>query len=141
MTIGNSNPGVQPTYAFHVAKAYGKPGTQPVAPVQPRPATNAPTTNVPREGVIGGVGVSRAVTLPTTQPTPSPQAKTRIDQLVGATVAGKASPDFTGVQASYRAEVEGLRKSPSVLPMYTRPSDRNAVETVLLVGRTLDTRG
>jgi len=152
MTIGSSNQGVQPTYAFHVAKAYGQARVQSVLPVQAVSAlagvrTTAGSPSAPSAsgaqsaGVIGAVGVARPAALPTTQPTPSPRAKARIDQLVGATILGEASPDFNGVQASHRVEVDGLRKSPSVLPMYARPTDRNAVETVLLVGRTLDTRG
>jgi hypothetical protein len=151
MTIGGSNSGggVQPTYAFHIARAYAKPGTEPAGgsptakpigaaavPAQAVTSRVQPAARVDA-GVLGSVGTVPAIAGPKVNATTTQG----IDRLVGATVSGKASPDFTGSAATVKSEIEALRRSPSVLPLYQRPTDRNTVETVLLVGRTLDTRG
>ncbi len=156
MTIGGSSSGggVQPTYAFHVARAYAKPGAEPAraasAPATPSGGTLAPAASLvqaspsrmqPAPGADAGVLGSVGAASPIAGPKIGATSAAGIDRLVGATVPGKASPDFTGNAATMKSEIESLRRSPSVLPLYQRPTDRNTVETVLLVGRTLDTRG
>ncbi|MBX9736161.1 MAG: hypothetical protein K2X32_04475 [Phycisphaerales bacterium] len=156
MTIGGSNSGggVQPTYAFHVARAYAKPGIEPARTQSPAPtpidATRAPAASPaqvapsraqPAARCDAGVLATVGATPPIAAPRINATSTQGIDRLVGATVSGKASPDFTGSAATMKSEIEALRRSPSVLPLYQRPTDRNTVETVLLVGRTLDTRG
>jgi hypothetical protein len=113
---------VSPTNPFHLARAYA---AQPAARLdQPRPVADAPP-----------VQPIAAIRPEPTSPAAQRSAKlAKIDsQLVGAVVPG--SIDFT--ESAPRA----AGPSAGVLPMYANPTQRNAVETVLLVGRGLDISG
>lgn len=113
---------VSPTNPFHLARAYA--AQQVSRAAQPRPIADAqpvdPIASIRPE--------------PTSAQSQRSAKLAKIDsQLVGAVVPG--SIDFT--ESSPRA----AGPSASVLPMYTNPTQRNAVETVLLVGRGLDVSG
>lgn len=66
--------------------------------------------------------------------------RSTIEQLVAASVPGRATFDV-GVSNKAEAGLSVAARDASVLPMYRRPTDRNEVTTVLLVGRQLDMNG
>lgn len=144
MTIPPTNPAlVARAYRFAAGDGSRTPAVKPPATVAaaPRPAAE-PAASVARvgPGVRPGATVaaaSPARTAPVGAVTPVgaapglPPAKAAA--LVAAVVPG--SIDFRGDTPV------ASRSDPSSFPLYRKPTDRNEVETALLVGRRLDTTG
>lgn len=144
MTVPPTNPAlVARAYQFAAAAGSRPPAAKPPAasPATPRPAAEqsatvarlgpaartappAPSASPPRPAPSAPVSPVRAA--------PSlPPAKAAA--LVAAVVPG--SIDFRGDTPA------ATRSDPSSFPLYRKPTDRNEIETALLVGRRLDTTG
>ncbi|MBL0871672.1 MAG: hypothetical protein IBJ18_13965 [Phycisphaerales bacterium] len=148
-------PGVsRSTNPYHIARAYGAPApaaaTGVAAPVAtgnsaPAAAVNGPSTagaaravaGAIKPAVVSGGGGVGAVQ----QPRVTAEALKKIDRLVAAEVPGKAVPDQVSVGASRADEVGTNRQQAAAYQLYRRPTEKNEVQTVLLVGRLLDTNG
>jgi hypothetical protein len=133
------SPGVsRSTNPYHIARAYGAPA--PAAAV-------APATPVVGEarGVVGAVkpaSVAGAAGVGAVQqPRVTAAALQKIERLVAAEVPGRAVPDQVSLGASRADEVGTNRREAAGFQLYRRPTEKNEVQTVLLVGRMLDTNG
>ncbi len=136
------SPGVsRSTNPYHIARAYGAPA--PAAPaatgatVNSAPAAARAVAGAIKPAVVAGGGGVGAVP----QPRVTAEALKKIDRLVAAEVPGKAVPDQVSVGASRADEVGTNRQQAAAYQLYRRPTEKNEVQTVLLVGRLLDTNG
>lgn len=145
------SPGVsRSTNPYHIARAYGAPAPA-AAPVTATPTTTAAVPVKPNQVVngTGAAGVAGTVKPTTTaagvgavsQPRVTAEALKKIERLVAAEVPGKAVPDQVSVGASRADEVGTNRQQAASFQLYRRPTEKNEVQTVLLVGRLLDTNG
>ena len=86
--------------------------------------------------VAGAAGVGAVQ-----QPRVTAAALQKIERLVAAEVPGRAVPDQVSLGASRADEVGTNRREAAGFQLYRRPTEKNEVQTVLLVGRMLDTNG
>lgn len=145
-------PGVsRSTNPYHIARAYGAPaptaavGVAATVNVAPAAAANGPSTAGAARAVAGAIkpaAVSGAAGVgAVSQPRITAEALNKIERLVAAEVPGKAVPDQVSVGASRADEVGTNRQQAATYQLYRRPTEKNEVQTVLLVGRLLDTNG
>lgn len=107
----------------------------PIARINPASPTAAPLRAAPAPTTTAKPSISpvrpAAPLTPTRAATPATPSKAAA--LVAAVVPG--SIDFRGDTPA------ATRSDPASFPLYRKPTDRNEVETALLVGRRLDTTG
>lgn len=139
------SPGVsRSTNPYHIARAYGAPApaapagvAAPVATVNAAPAAARAVAGAIKPAAVSGAAGAGAVS----QHRVTAEALKKIERLVAAEVPGKAVPDQVSVGASRADEVGTNRQQAAAYQLYRRPTEKNEVQTVLLVGRLLDTNG
>lgn len=141
--------GVQPTYPFHLAKAYGLPNArpQPIQPIAPK-ATHAAHSSRANAAVADSPLKIRAVDAPR-----APEALARLDAIRHAYRATTPTVNAAPAKSPVIARVVAARvpggidftaddpKPTDSLSIYRHPAEKNTAATGTQLGRMVDFDG